>query len=555
MTYRYFRFNLLTNKDGGNWLLSRLELRTSHNGSNAASTGANWSASGTASPGSPYTCSPASLAAGNTGDIYAIWNVTTYAGQWVQYDFGSATTVVEFMMRGAPYNTAHLTMMPNTFNVQGSNNGTTFTTLGVYTTTWTVQGEAQIFRLDTVQARVTNVVAEVIQNHHIPGITPPTIGGGAPSIVQSAFNRDNGGQSVVLPNAPTLGNTFVCVDLGHSSGIYWDPALTLVGHSADGGTGQINMYTRAVNAEDFPTADSANHRYWRIKIWDNQNHHYLVMGELAFATSNGGTNILTSGNISAGSSNGSYPPTNLLDGNSATFWASGNNAGGSMALFPNTIQCDLGATSSNWQNVVEVRCTQRSDGTGFPNYDNQAPSYFYVQFSDDGTHWTTKWIGNDTSSYSSGSTKNFQYSSPGANKPTFNVNGLGDWHNFGVFEIHNMLSVSETANGTASVSGGTMSTSSLSAPAATNAMRFLGIYWDGNQDLDGLSDYYRISPGSSVWQGTGSGNHNGVLYWLDDTSGVKAVTSTGSPSNVGYGVFDILAPAAPGGAILLFILS
>lgn len=123
------------------------------------------------------------------------------------------------------------------------------------------------------------------------------------------------------------------------------------------------------------------HRYWRVLINWNSFGSNASGVELGFCTAVNGASVATGGTPAASTSNGSYPVSNLFDGNTATLWNSSGGVAGEWVSY------DFG--SGNNQDIVEVYWTARTDGT----YWTLSPTDLAVQYSDDNSTWTTGWYG------------------------------------------------------------------------------------------------------------------------------------------------------------------
>ena len=68
---------------------------------------------------------------------------------------------------------------------------------------------------------------------------------------------------------------------------------------------------------------AGGHRYWRVEADAGGVYGDVIsLAALEMRASLGGPNLLTGGMLTASSTLGGYPVSNLLDGNAATFWAS-----------------------------------------------------------------------------------------------------------------------------------------------------------------------------------------------------------------------------------------
>jgi len=128
------------------------------------------------------------------------------------------------------------------------------------------------------------------------------------------------------------------------------------------------------------TVAAAGHRYWRLYATASVYGSLIALSEISLQAVAGGPNLLTGGTVCTGGdySTGGNPPSNLLDGNTSTWW-------GSTAL-PGWWGYDFGSGAS--VAVAAMALTPRNDA-----YANQGPSDPTLQYSDDGSAWTTLFTG------------------------------------------------------------------------------------------------------------------------------------------------------------------
>lgn len=121
----------------------------------------------------------------------------------------------------------------------------------------------------------------------------------------------------------------------------------------------------------------AAHRYWRMYITANNGYSggfYMVIGELQFRTSIGGSNVATGGTPISDSSFSGRPASNAFDGNTSTSWASAGTG------LPHYIGYDFGA--GNEKDIVEMSVLPADQLA-------QWPTDWQLQYSDDGSTWST----------------------------------------------------------------------------------------------------------------------------------------------------------------------
>lgn len=121
------------------------------------------------------------------------------------------------------------------------------------------------------------------------------------------------------------------------------------------------------------------HRYWRIYCADNRDHLYCGFGEIELRESIGGSDATGFGTASASTEQSGNEASKAVDNNGATLWGSYSGAA------PQWWKYDFG--SGQAKDINEVAITPRTDG-----WYNEAPTLFYVQYSDDDSAWTTKAI-------------------------------------------------------------------------------------------------------------------------------------------------------------------
>jgi hypothetical protein len=144
------------------------------------------------------------------------------------------------------------------------------------------------------------------------------------------------------------------------------------------------------------------HRYWRVYVTAQAGGAggNISISELSMAASTGGANLCTGSGVSVDSTVVG-PATNLFDGNSNTFWA--NNA-----ELPGWVAYDFGA--GNAYAIVEVKITPRNDG-----YYAQAPQTWQLQWSDDGSTWTSAALFT-AGAWTAGSPQTFDVPTPATNR-------------------------------------------------------------------------------------------------------------------------------------------
>jgi hypothetical protein len=135
----------------------------------------------------------------------------------------------------------------------------------------------------------------------------------------------------------------------------------------------------------FPTNPTPGaHRYWRLYISANysQNSVYTSFAEVELRAVMGGPDMTVPGgavSASAQNSSNGQGVANSTDDSASTVYSSYSGT------LPNVWwQYDFGA--GNARQIVEVAITARND-----SYWAEAPSTFFLQYSDDGAAWNTAW--------------------------------------------------------------------------------------------------------------------------------------------------------------------
>lgn len=118
------------------------------------------------------------------------------------------------------------------------------------------------------------------------------------------------------------------------------------------------------------------HRYWRLYISASGGSSYIGFAEIELRESAGGSDATGSGTASASQAYGGYPASAAVDNNTATEWAAYPYGA------PQWWAYDFG--SGVTKDIKEIVITPRT------TYYTEAPGTFDLQYSDDGSSWTTK---------------------------------------------------------------------------------------------------------------------------------------------------------------------
>ncbi len=150
-------------------------------------------------------------------------------------------------------------------------------------------------------------------------------------------------------------------------------------------TGSNAVGADQANSNNTAAVIAAAHRYWRINASDNETaaNNILSIVEMQFhvGTNGFGVDAATGGTAAADSIFVGTSPASggfddiFLDQNN-DFWASGNTA------FPHWLSYDFGSG----KNIYGVDVVSRATGS-----QDQSPTAFTIQYSDDNAAWTTEW--------------------------------------------------------------------------------------------------------------------------------------------------------------------
>lgn len=122
----------------------------------------------------------------------------------------------------------------------------------------------------------------------------------------------------------------------------------------------------------------AAHRYWRVYITHVQGGtHWPAVSECVLRDTPGGSQTATGGTAIASGSYSGSPASNAFDGVSTNIWSAGGNP-------PQWLGYDYGVGNSI--EIVEIALMSRGDGG---SWTNDSPTRGSVQYSDDGSTWTT----------------------------------------------------------------------------------------------------------------------------------------------------------------------
>ena len=134
----------------------------------------------------------------------------------------------------------------------------------------------------------------------------------------------------------------------------------------------------------------AAHTYWRLNIAGTDTGSTLTLAEIEMHTSVGGANVATGGTATASSGTAS----NAFDANNATNWALSSGTVGWIRY-----------QFASAQDIVEHTVTAPSATM------TNAPNRWTLQYSDDGSNWTTAAVVNGQTGWTSNEKRTFTHSS------------------------------------------------------------------------------------------------------------------------------------------------
>lgn len=157
------------------------------------------------------------------------------------------------------------------------------------------------------------------------------------------------------------------------------------------GAGAMKTFTKPVTDQS-PSA--SRHRYWQISITGANGGAFVGADEVEFRTIANGQSECFNGTASSQSNFGGLPPSQAFDRVTGQDWAS-NNVG-----FPEYLRYDLGSGVS--ASITEISILPRSTAAG-----SQSPTGFDVQYSDDGSSFSTLWSVSGITGWTAGVWKTF----------------------------------------------------------------------------------------------------------------------------------------------------
>jgi hypothetical protein len=227
------------------------------------------------------------------------------------------------------------------------------------------------------------------------------------------------------------------------------------GGSVSGVGGSVASSSGSASGSGSADFTSTAHRYWRIQITAVTGTDYVNFSTLELYSSVYGANIASGGTASASSTLSSFTPDLLFDGDPLTFWHSATS--GSL---PEWVAYDFGA--GNEKEIVSIGIRVRDGNV------NRAPRSFDVQWSDDGSSWTTAWSVSGASAWSDQEFRAFV--DPGETVPSYSGSPYGthsDWRivmtdsAYSTYYSVAELEFRATPSGADQATGGTAAASSI----------------------------------------------------------------------------------------------
>ena len=147
-------------------------------------------------------------------------------------------------------------------------------------------------------------------------------------------------------------------------------------------------------AASYSGSPHGSHAYWRFVSMAADSDDAVCFAEIEFRATPGGADQATGGTPTASSvwtaSNPDLFAANAFDDNPATIWSAENN----------TNYAWLRYQFASPVEVAEVAITARNDVAA-----DTSPGEFAIQYSDDGTTWTTAWVVLGETGWSLGQTR------------------------------------------------------------------------------------------------------------------------------------------------------
>ncbi|MDX6209176.1 MAG: hypothetical protein QOE24_1567, partial [Frankiales bacterium] len=319
-------------------------VSTSGGGSTNLSTGATMTANSTQQT---YVASNANDSNANT-----YWEGAGAYPQWLRVDFGSVKSVSSVTVTVPPAST--WAARTQTFSVEGSADGTTWTTLSA--------SAGRVFNPSTGNTVTIALPASSTARYvrlSFTGNTGAT--GGQVSEFQVFGGTTGGGGSASVSASPTS-LSFAATNVGSASSAQnvtisnsGTAAASVSGVSTSGDFSQTNTCGTSIAAGASCTASVT----FRPTANGSRTGTLAVAGSnpVSVSLSGTGNTVTNTGNLATGKSMSSsgytqtYAPANANDGNQATYWEGTANA------YPNWLQVDLGSSQTVGRVVLKLPTT------------------------------------------------------------------------------------------------------------------------------------------------------------------------------------------------------
>ncbi len=160
-------------------------------------------------------------------------------------------------------------------------------------------------------------------------------------------------------------------------GLTWVSGNVSMNSSNTWGPGEWRQGTVAGATPNYSGSGYGAHDYWRIYIAYTTSNLWPQLSQMEFLNYAGGINQATGGTPSANSVYSTYVAANAFDGNATDYWVENSWA-------PGWLQYQFASP-------VAVGAVSFTASSGAVQNSGSAPTVFAVQFSDDGSLWTTAW--------------------------------------------------------------------------------------------------------------------------------------------------------------------
>src|SRR5690242_15544921 len=289
--------------------------------------------------------------AGNAtdGDANTYWESTNNAfPQWLQVDLGAAYDVGRVTLKLPP--SAAWGTRTQTLSVQGSTNGTTFSTI-VGSATYTFTSPTNVVNITVPGSNARYVRLNFTANSGWPAGqvsefevypsagTPPNSASlsaspGSLTFGTQSLNTTSASQAVTVTNTGTASATVSGVSVTGDFGQTTNCATVAAGASC------------TVNVSFRPTASGT--RSGTLTVSSNATNSPTTVALTGTGAGSTSTNLAAGKPTSESSHTDVYPSSNATDADQNTYWESANNA------FPQWIQVDLGSAQSASRIVLQL---------------------------------------------------------------------------------------------------------------------------------------------------------------------------------------------------------